>query len=69
MMIYRALKKFIKENTQSNNKAVFDLISLDIKSKIMFVVGDNASNTATFLTSIMNVKFHILIISIIKILI
>lgn len=54
MMTYRALKKFIKENTQSNNKAVFDLISLDIKSKIMFVVGDNASNTATFLTSIMN---------------
>ena len=54
MMTYRALKIFINGNTQPNNKKIFDLISTDIKSKIILVVGDRASNTASFLTSIMN---------------
>jgi hypothetical protein len=54
-MTYRSLKKFINENKQSNNSKIFDLIPICIKSKIILVMGENASNTASFLTSIMRV--------------
>ena len=53
MMTYRTLKRFIKDNTQPNNKAIFDLISPEIKSKIIFVIGEGASNTIAYLSSIM----------------
>ena len=52
-MTYRSLKTFIKNNTQENNAKFFDLISKGIKSKIILVVGDGASNTASYLSSIM----------------
>lgn len=53
-MTYRFLKKFISENSQPHNKNTFDLMPLDVKSKIVFIIGEDAQNTASFLTSIMN---------------
>lgn len=53
-MTYRSLKSFIKNNTQPNNDKIFDLISVDIKSKIIFVIGDGASNTSAYISAIMS---------------
>ena len=53
-MTYRSLKTFINKNTRPNNIKIFDLLSFDIKSKIILVIGDGASNTATYLSSIMS---------------
>ena len=51
-MTYKNLKKFIVNN--SNDTKNFDLAVNLAKSKIIFVVGNTASNTADFLSSIMN---------------
>ena len=53
-MTYRSLKSFINKNTQEHNSKIFDLMPHGIKSKIIFVVGNGASNTAALLTSIMS---------------
>lgn len=51
-MTYKNLKKFLSNNINTETK--FDLIPKGIKSKLIFVVGDMAKNTASFLSSIMN---------------
>lgn len=53
-MTYRSLKSFINRNNQQHNAIIFDLIPHSVKSKIIFVVGNGASNTAAFLTSILS---------------
>lgn len=53
-MTYRSLKQFINKNTQKHNEKIFDLMPLDIKSKIIFVIGEGANNTAEMLCSIMS---------------
>ena len=53
-MTYRSLKTFIKNNIQPNNTKIFDLMPSGIKSKIIFVVGKHASNSAAYLSSIMS---------------
>lgn len=53
-MTYRSLKTFINRNKQPNNTRIFDLIPKNIKSKIIFVVGEDANNTAEYLSSIMS---------------
>lgn len=53
-MTYRSLKTFIKNNRQENNEKIFDLIPKGIKSKIIFVTGEGAPNTACYLSSIMS---------------
>ena len=53
-MTYRSLKTFIKNNTQPDNPNLFDLIQLSIKSKIILVIDDGASNTSAYLSSIMS---------------
>ena len=40
-MTYKHLTKFIKENIYESN---FDLAALNVKSKIIFAIGDGASN-------------------------
>ena len=52
-MTYRSLKTFIKNNTQEHNTKIFDLIPFSVKSKIIFVIGKDANNTASYLTAIM----------------
>ena len=54
-MTYRSFKTFINKNTQQHNKDIFDLVSFDIKSKIILIVGFRASNVASYLSSIMSV--------------
>lgn len=49
-MTYKHLIKFIKENIYESN---FDLTALDVKSKIIFAIGDGASNVCAMLSSIM----------------
>ncbi len=51
-MTYRSLKQFINKNTQKHNDKIFDLIPLSIKSKIILVIGDGATNTASYLSSV-----------------
>ena len=51
-MTYKNLKKFLSNNINTETK--FDLIPKGIKSKLIFVVGDMTTNTASFLSSIMN---------------
>lgn len=53
-MTYRSLKNFINQNTNEHNAKIFDLISNDIKSKIILIVGNRASNVGAFLSSIMS---------------
>lgn len=53
-MTYRTLKTFINKNTQPHNDKIFDLIPENIKSKIIFVIGNGSSNTAAYLSSIMS---------------
>ncbi len=53
-MTYRALTTFINKNTNPHNNKIFDLMSYDIKSKIIFVIGNGACNTAEYLSSIMS---------------
>lgn len=53
-MTYRSFKTFINKNTQQHNKDIFDLVSFDIKSKIILIVGSRASNVASYLSSIMS---------------
>ena len=50
-MTYKHLTKFIKENIYESN---FDLTTLDVKSKIIFAIGDGASNVCAMLSSVMN---------------
>lgn len=50
-MTYKNLQKFINENTNKND---FDLTSFDVKSKIIFTIGEHASNVACILSSIMH---------------
>lgn len=52
-MTYRSFKNFINHNTNNHNEKIFDLISNDIKSKIILIVGNRASNVGEFLSSIM----------------
>lgn len=49
-MTYKHLTKFIKENIYESN---FDLTALAVKSKIIFAIGDGASNVCAMLSSIM----------------
>ncbi len=51
-MTYKNLKKYLSDNI--NNEIGFDLIPQGIKSKLIFAVGDGASGTAAFLSSVMN---------------
>ena len=51
-MTYKNLKKYLSDNI--NNEIDFDLIPQGIKSKLIFAVGDGASGTAVFLSSVMN---------------
>lgn len=51
-MTYKNLKKYLLDNI--NNEIGFDLIPQGIKSKLIFAVGDGASGTAAFLSSVMN---------------
>lgn len=53
-MTYRSLKNFINKNSQKHNSKIFDLISKDIKSKIILIVGNRTCNVASFLCSIMS---------------
>ena len=53
-MTYRSFKAFINKNTQQHNKDIFDLLSFDIKSKIILIVGTRASNVASYLSSIIS---------------
>lgn len=53
-MTYKSLNNFINKNKQEHNSKIFDLIPFDIKSKIIFIVGNRASNVGSFLTSIMS---------------
>ena len=50
-MTYKNLQKFLSNNI--NTEIKFDLIPKGIKSKLIFIVGDKATNTASFLSSIM----------------
>lgn len=52
-MTYKNLKKFLLSN-QNNTIINFDLMPRGIKSKIIFCVGDGASNTASALSSILS---------------
>lgn len=54
MITYRSLKSFVNKNTQSHNNKIFDLIPTCIKSKILFIVGADRSNTAAYLSSVMS---------------
>ena len=51
-MTYKNLQKFLSNNI--NTEIKFDLIPKGIKSKLIFIVGDKATNTASFLSSIMH---------------
>ena len=52
-MTYKNLKKYLSNPKISDNKTFFDLVPNRIKSKIILCVGENACNTACFLSSIM----------------
>ena len=52
-MTYKNLKKHLSNHNFSDDKTFFDLMPKRIKSKILLCVGENATNTATFLSSIM----------------
>lgn len=52
-MTYKNLKKYLENNKSTINNKVFDLNACALKSKTLFIVGDNTSNIASFLCSIM----------------
>lgn len=53
-MTYKNLKRFLSEN--NNSELIFDLMPRGVKSKIILAVGENASNFASFLSSILKQK-------------
>jgi hypothetical protein len=53
-MTYKNLNNFLIKNTNTDNKAVFDLARECAKSKIIFTVGKGAHNCASFLASVMS---------------
>lgn len=50
-MTYKNLVNFIKENT---HKAAFDLTFPKVKSKVIFTIGEGASNVSAMLSSVMS---------------
>lgn len=52
-MLYKNLKKYLDENTGTDDHAALGLIPKKIGSKLIFLVGDRAANTSAFLSSIM----------------
>ncbi len=53
-MTYKHLKKFLADNTRTENIMAFDLIPNGIRSKAIFIVGESTGNTGAFLSSIMS---------------
>ncbi len=52
-MLYKNLKKYLNENTGTDNYTALALIPRKIGSKLIFFVGDRAPNTSAFMSSIM----------------
>ena len=55
-MTYKHLIQFIKENEDEFPATQIAKFKSDTSTKLIFLVGEDASNTASFLSSVMNTK-------------
>ena len=55
-MTYKHLIQFIKENEDEFPATQIAKFKSDKSTKLIFLVGEDASNTASFLSSVMNTK-------------
>ena len=55
-MTYKHLIQFLKENTDDSPVTQIAKFKSNKSTKLIFIVGEDASNTASFLSSVMNTK-------------